>query len=266
MTTLLTSTNADALAPIRETLAVMAARPDQPSLHGLVPGLTLDHTRGWRSATALTDGSALPDLLRAAKDRWQGTPHAAAALAWKCYSYWASLPAVLGYAVAGRVPILTPDRVLLRWSDRQPFLTLALHRVEVAVLPHDPIALAGPRPGIRVVPDDDALLDTIRATLLDAHLAPIADRMHDRVHIGRRTLLGSVASGVAHGLSRAADVLPGSTLATAQRVLDALDLADLVDVEPRPDGPGLNVQRRTCCLAFTLPEPRVCSGCCIRGA
>src|SRR5829696_7085362 len=59
VTTLLTPTTADALAPVRETLAVMAARPDLPPLHGLVPGLTLTHPRGWVPSTALADGSAL---------------------------------------------------------------------------------------------------------------------------------------------------------------------------------------------------------------
>jgi ferric iron reductase protein FhuF len=67
---------------------------------------------------------------------------------------------------------------------------------------------------------------------------------------------------VAHGISRAADVLPGSALDAANTLLDGLDLADLVDLAPEESG-RLEVRRRTCCLAFNLPEPRICSGCVI---
>jgi ferric iron reductase protein FhuF len=66
---------------------------------------------------------------------------------------------------------------------------------------------------------------------------------------------------VAHGLSRAADVVPGPTLATAEQVLASLGVDDLVELGPREG--GLDVRRKTCCLAFTLPEPKICSGCCI---
>jgi ferric iron reductase protein FhuF len=34
---------------------------------------------------------------------------------------------------------------------------------------------------------------------------------------------------------------------------------------PGPTG-ELTVQRKTCCLAFTLPQPKVCAGCCLRTA
>jgi ferric iron reductase protein FhuF len=116
-----------------------------------------------------------------------------------------------------------------------------------------------------VVPDEAALLAALRTTLLDAHLAPLLERIRESVRLGARTLLGSLASGVAYGVLRAADVLPGSAAANTDALLTALDVADLVDLVPGADG-ALTVQRRTCCLAFTLPEPKICSGCCIRPA
>jgi ferric iron reductase protein FhuF len=122
----------------------------------------------------------------------------------------------------------------------------------VAVHPDDP--LAG-RPGTVVVAD---LPRYFREILLDGHLSPILEHLHGLVRVGRRTLLGSVASGVAYALVRAGDALPGELAGTAGTLLDALGVADLVDVT---EGPA--VQRRTCCLAFTLPEPKVCQGCCI---
>jgi hypothetical protein len=239
----------------------MATRTDQPPLRGLAPGLTVIDPEGWTSARDLTSGAVLAGFLDTAKQRWRASAHAAAALAWKCYSFWLALPAVMGYAVNGRVPLMRPDGVLLKWSTSQPFLTVGVSSVEVAVLASDPLALSPPA-GIRVVADDQALLRELRTSLMDDHLALVMDGIRSRLHLGRRTLWGSLASGVAHGLSRGADAIPGPTMQTAETVLTALGLRDLVDLTPRAD--GLNVHRRTCCLAFTLPEPKVCAGCCIR--
>jgi hypothetical protein len=275
---------ADALAPIRETLQHMAARPDIPPLSGIEPGLVVTDPTDWVRATDLVSGAALDDLLETAARRWHAAPHAAAALAFKCYSYWLALPAVLGYATVRRVPLLTPDAVLVRWSAERPFVRVGLAParrsatasgrsasvpgVTVAVLPNDPVLLYGPGRGIRVVPDEAALLAQLRTTIMDEHLGPILDHIRSRRHVGRRTLWGSLAAGVAHGLSRAADVIPGSTLEAAQTVLASLDLVDLVEVTQGCDSAALSVSRRTCCLAFTLPEPqrKVCTGCCIREA
>jgi len=141
-------------------------------------------------------------------------------------------------------------------------VVVGLTSVDVAVLPSDPLAV-GPAPGVRIVPDEAALLAEARAALMADHLAPLMERVRDHVHLGRRTLWGSLASGIAHGLSRAADAVPGPVLDTADEVLKAFGLDDLVELSPRRTGPGLSVQRRTCCLAFTLPQPRICAGCCI---
>src|SRR5688572_27095428 len=96
---------------------------NRPPLTGLEPGLRVPglHIPGSGGGRTLAqdllrpESRAMDDLLDTAKQRWRAAPHAAAALAWKCYSYWTSLPAVLGYAVAHRVPLMTPDAVTLRW-------------------------------------------------------------------------------------------------------------------------------------------------------
>lgn len=263
---------ADALTPIRETLRHMAARPDLPTLNGIEPELTVTDTTGWARATDLVSGDALDDLLDAAARRWQAAPHAAAALAFKCYAYWLALPAVLGYATVRRVPLMSPDAVLVQWSDTKPFVRVGLATTgrrpaaRVAVLPNDPVLLYGPGRGIRVVQSETALLAELRAVLMDEHLSPILDHLRSRLHLGRRTLWGSLAAGVVHGLSRAADIIPGSTLETAQAVLGSLGVNGLVDIGEQPESAELTVRRKTCCLAFTLPEPhrKVCTGCCIR--
>jgi hypothetical protein len=265
-----------ALGPVLGALDAMTGRYP---VHGMVPGLYVGDRAGWIPASEIVYGDGFDDMLDMAQKRWKTAPHVAAALAWKCYAYWVALPAVLGWATARRVPLLEPAKVLVRYSDRQPFLCAGLTDPDVAVLPSDPLALACADqrsgrlkdsaalalPGIRVVPDEAALLSALRTSLIDTHLGPIVERMHLRLHLGRRTLWGSLASGAAHAISRAADVLPGSTLDATTTVLSGLDLDNLVELTQEPGG-RLWVQRRTCCLAFALPTPKICTGCVIRSS
>lgn len=249
-----------ALAPVRATLR---ATFEADQLSGLAPGLLVTDPMGWLPATTLTDGTRLPDLLDAAGLRWQAAPHAATALAWKAYTYWLALPPVLGWASARRVPLVRAGDVLFHFKEHRPLVTVGLRPgIRVAVLPGDPLAAAGV-PEIVVVPDEAALLAALRGSLLDEHLHPMLEQIQSRVRLGRRTLLGSLASGVAYGVLGAADALPGSTVANIATLLETLDVADLIELVSGPGG-QLTVQRKTCCLAFTLPEPKICSGCCIR--
>lgn len=252
--------DASRLAPITATLR---AAFGADALPGIAPGLVISDRPDWWPAADLVNGVRLPQLLDAARYRWRASPHAAAALAWKAYTYWLALPVVLGWASARRVPLVDPANVLVHFEDHRPLLTIGLSpTIDVAVLPTDPLALGG-TPHVQAVPDEAALLATLRESLLDAHLAPMLGRIRAGVRLGERTMLGSLASGVAYGILRAADALPGSATESIHTLLNALGVDDLVDMVPGPDGRP-TVQRRTCCLAFTLPEPRICSGCCIR--
>ena len=170
---------------------------------------------------------------------------------------------MLGWASARRVPLLTADDVLMHFDDPRPLVTIGLRaEIPVAVLDSDPLALSG-LPQVRVVPDEAALLGLLRASLLDQHLTPLLEAIHGRVRLGSRTLLGSLASGVAHAVLRSADALPGPSEETIEALLTTLGVADLVELVPDRAG-RLDVQRKTCCLAFTLPQPKVCKGCCIK--
>jgi hypothetical protein len=250
-------------APLTPVIATLRAMFGTDNLPGLVPGLLVADETGWVPASELANGARMPALLTAAQHRWQASPHAAAALAWKAYTYWLVLPAVLGWAAARRVPLLYASDVLVRLEDHRPLLTVGLRRsTSVAVLPSDPLAAAGAS-GVRVVADDAELLAAMRASLLDGHLTPMLDAIHREVRIGARTLMGSVASSVAYAVLRAADVLPGSSVEAVGTLLRTLGADDLIELVPGPSG-ELTVQRKTCCLAFTLPQPKICAGCCIR--
>jgi hypothetical protein len=260
------------LAPVVTTLRGIVARHGDKPVHALAPTIVVDDPSRWTPARDLMSGSGLTDLLATAKERWRAQPHAAAALAWKCYTYWLALPALIGYAGARRVPLPRPDDVLLRHSRHQPFLRLALRHPVIAVLPGDPLAafaLPGRRSrqhGFRVMvcEDDAALRGEMRRALVDDHLEPLLEAIRERVHLGRRTLWGSLASGAAHALAKAEDVVPGPILPIIDEVLTELGVADLVEVTTDPATGALRIARRTCCLAFTLPEPKICTGCCIR--
>ncbi|HET8658324.1 MAG TPA: hypothetical protein VFM55_04905 [Micromonosporaceae bacterium] len=267
-----------ALAAVQGALEVLRLRRGHAAVAGLHPGLVVTDQEGWTPATRLVDGAALPEMLDAARLRWQAEPPAAAALAWKSYTYWLALPAVLGYVTVRQVPLLVPEDVLVRFHARQPFLTFGLRpgtRVAVPT-PTRPTGLhtVTPQPadpyagGLVPVASSAALLPALRETLLDRHLLPLLEQVRSVVNIGRRTLLGSVASGLAYAVVRTVPALPDPgrpdvTVATVHRLLDAFGVADLVELDQAPSG-AVTVWRRTCCLAFTLPEPKICSGCCIR--
>ncbi len=260
-------------APLEATLAPLRARLGGTPNNGRYPGLLVrpappsardGAAPGWIPATQLVDGTRVPELLHAAGQRWPTEPHVAAALAWKAYTYWLALPAVAGYAMSRRVPLMRPDDVLIQLHDQQPFLSIGLRRATVAVTASDPLAASHPD-DVRVVADDSALLDAMREALLDAHLVPVLDQIRSRVHLGRRTLLGSASSGVAYGVVRSlAGGPPESIVDIACAVLAALGLDELVDVVTTKDGLGVRVERRTCCLAFKLPQPKICSGCVLK--
>ncbi|GAA2845377.1 hypothetical protein Acy02nite_46770 [Actinoplanes cyaneus] len=259
MTVTLELTGPHPLAPVTHTLDAMFGGFQAPSL---APGLTVRDQAGWAPASDLA-GPSLATLLESAGRRWNAQPHAAAALAWKAYTYWLALPAVLGWASARRVPLMTASNVVTTFANPSVMITVGVRPgIPVAVLPNDPLALSG-HPDAVVVPDETALLAEFRRSLLDEHLTPLLDAIHARVRLGKRPLLGSLASGIAYGILRSADITPGASAESIDLLLGALDIRDLIDLVPTRHG-KLDVQRKTCCLAFTLPTPKLCPGCCIK--
>jgi ferric iron reductase protein FhuF len=256
------------LRPIVDVLDRVEERLGEAPVHGLVRGLVAadasEQGDGWRSASRLVDGSAIDSLLDAAEQRWDAEPHVAAALAWKSYAYWATLPAVLGFVAARVVPDMRPDNVEFQIHGRPPFVALRLTRAAATSLAGDDVDWQAVSCGLDPRPSEASatLLAELRKGLLDEHLNPMLEQIRLRVHLGRRTLLGSVASAVCYAVLRATPDLPPRSLRDAHRILEALGLTGLVDFGPGADG-ALRIQRHTCCLAFALPQPKVCAGCVI---
>jgi FhuF 2Fe-2S C-terminal domain len=207
--------------------------------------------------------------------RYGAGRHVAAALLWKTYTYRTVAPVVLGWALNRRVPLATAASTAVRPGPAGNRLSIALVEPTVALLPGDP--LAG-QPGTRTVADADALLRVAADALLTRHLGPVLATLSARCKIGERPLWGSLAEAAIHPVVVAGPKVAGGLaevgapelgtaagrLAAAHRILAGLGhgLADLLDLRAAPD--GTPYRRRTCCLAFALPQYDYCATCCVR--
>ncbi len=207
-------------AAIGRVFEAVRARHGAPAVHGVTRSIIVADTSGWHRTLDVDD------LLAAARTRWPAEPHVAAALAWKSYAYGAMLPSTLGYAVASMVP---SGGLLVRLHGHDPFVEFGLVSADVV---------------------ETDLLAALRTGVFEGHLLPILEQIHERVRVGRRTLLGSVASAVCHAVARASDLVPGGAVPAAYAILDALDLADLVDFYP---GAGWSAHDRP---PYVLPRVR----------
>ncbi|GLW25503.1 hypothetical protein Mame01_55450 [Microbispora amethystogenes] len=280
----------DALSRHLEGLAA-----ERGGVLGVLPGLVADDSPGWIPAADLVREpyEVLLAFVDETAARWNAPRHVAAALLWKTYGYWHTMPMVLGWALHRRVPVMRLEDTLVRPSAAG--ITLAASRVTVAVLPDDPAAgtvtgiptgttatatavgattatttatavggttagtmaatLAAPvsGPSGTVVVED--LAAVIRAAILDGQ-RPFVQALSAVARVGERTLWGSTAEAVAHPL------LALGPYAEAARLLEEIGppVAGLL----APDGDGY--RRRTCCLWITLPDADPCSTCCVPAA
>jgi hypothetical protein len=211
-------------------------------------------------ASELVSGERVEELMSTAAALWGGSAHANAALAWKTYCYWTLAPAVLGYIAARRVPVMDAANSVFSVSDEAPMFSVRQVRPRFLALPHDPCA---GHPDVEVVANEGDLLDRLRATMFEDHLGPVLDAFLARVRVGRRTLLGSLASGLSYAVASMAQAVPDPDDVIAKTLLDAFDVAHLVDVSTDEAG-RLLYRRRTCCLALTIEGGRTCSTCCVQ--
>nr|WP_308128931.1 (2Fe-2S)-binding protein [Actinoplanes polyasparticus] len=247
----------DDAAPV--LAAIRGAFGTSTRLPGLASDLVVADPAGWTAA----DGDVEP-LLAAARRHWHAQPHVAAALMWKAYSYWLAVPVAFSWVAARRVPRVAASDVLIRLDAQQAPIRLGLRTaVPAAVLASDPLASGPlvPGPAVSVVADEAALLEEVRRVLLDEHAEPLIEAVQRVVRVGRRPLLGSLASNLAHATRHAVRAVPGASAREVGTLLDGLGLDSLVEWTADPAG-LVTVRRRTCCLAFTLPQPRLCTDCC----
>lgn len=251
--------------PIRALRAVADRVEREVSAHPLagvrawLDGNAPENAIGF-SGTELASGERVEELMGTAAALWGGSAHANAALAWKTYCYWTLAPVVLGYIAGRRVPVMDAANSVFSVTEDAPMFSVRQIRPRFLALPHDPCAA---HPDVEVVANEGVMLDRLRATVFDAHLGPVLEAFLARVRVGRRTLMGSVASGLAYAVASIAQVAPDPDEVIAKTLLDVFEVSDLVDINTDEEG-RLVYQRRTCCLALTIEGNGTCSTCCVR--
>ncbi|MFI0445798.1 hypothetical protein [Actinomadura sp. 6N118] len=219
-----------ALQPLLETLR--GAEAAGITL-GLAPGLRAGD--GWSSVGELTeDHTTLAAMVEQAAERWSAPPHVAAALWWKQFSYWTTLPVVVGWALGGHVPLMTAESTAVLPLEGEPFMLVGLNEARVA---------SGEPGGLGPV---------IRDILIEGLHAPVIEALHDLTRTGRRGLWGSVAEALVEPFE-----MLGMGPDAAEGLLAAIGgpVAGLVEMP--------SLRRRTCCLWVTLPGSDPCPTCCV---
>lgn len=187
----------------------------------------------------------------------------ASALAFKAYT-WALIEVAVGRWVAERrVVDVSPSHVRMRTEADEPQLEFVSQHY--TVLPDDPMA---GQVGVAVVATEDELLEVLRRTLVENHLAPAVEAFRALRGGGPRPLWGTVAQSIGYPAATADPTFLPDRAATVQRLLSILPdgVAQLVEIAELDDGHGWRplLLRRTCCYAYTLPAyGQPCLTCCL---
>ena len=189
----------------------------------------------WIPAADLISGARLEELFALPEQLWAAPAHAAAVLAWKAYTYRLVQPLATAWSSTRQVPLLSADNVRFRVQPKAPYVLVELHSQAPSTLP-----------------DEQSRLDFVRATLVDAHLRPLMERMKESRRISDRVLWGQAAAAIAYAF---ADVAPAATEDCA-RFTELLPVTGLAGI-----GEDDTVWQNTCCLSFSSPTLTACRNC-----
>jgi hypothetical protein len=195
---------------------------------GVEPSLVIEPDETWTPVRELLREpyTLLDGLIDETAGRWNAPRHVGAALFWKTFGYWHTLPMALGWALDGRVPIMRPGDTYFKPSDAG--VTIAATRVRW-----------------------DSGAGAIGEALAESQ-EPLVKAISARAKVGERTLWGSTAEAFAHPLTA---IVPGDYMKLLKEIGHPVDGL----VEPTDDG----YFRRTCCLWITLPDVDPCGSCCV---
>ncbi|MEU6854250.1 (2Fe-2S)-binding protein [Actinacidiphila alni] len=228
---------------------------------------------GWTCARELAEGGPAAHALTAAvaarvtaDHGRQPRPDVAAALALHRYAWPACLLFTVPWFVARRVPRLAVTDVAFDAAAGR----MAVRARSFACLPGDPAAAL---PGARVLPDEAALRDELRAAVAE-HLGPILTGFGPRLRRGPRALWGMATDEITEGLWRIGQLLgeeeraaaelsallPGGTTPYAGGAAFRELTAPIGTDEPSPTVTRTR-DRLTCCRFYTISPADACTTC-----
>ncbi|MFI5955878.1 hypothetical protein [Cryptosporangium sp. NPDC051539] len=217
------------------------------------------------AADLLADQRSLRDwITRYGEQHGAGRFPVASALAFKAYT-WALIEVAIGCWVSElRVLDVSSSRVAVS-IDPSGEPVAEFLSVHFTVLPDDPMA---GQPGVAVVETEAELLEALRRTLVEGHLAPAVEAFQLVRGGGARPLWGTVAQSMGYPAATADPALLPDRAGAVQRLLSILphDAGALVELAEMDDGRGWRplLLRRTCCYAYTLPAyQQPCLTCCL---
>ncbi|MEE1930503.1 (2Fe-2S)-binding protein [Streptomyces sp. TRM 70351] len=214
---------------------------------------------GWLTGRALADDAAVREALveRAARGMRQThgaapRPDVAATEVLHQYAFVACLAMSGPWHLEARVPWLETGRLAYHEGEK----VLALAPARISCLPGDP---AAGLPGVRTVPDGEALRAELRAAVA-AHLAPVLDAFGPLLRRGPRGMWGVATDELADGLGYL------GTLLGDERAAAAAAGALLPGGTPPYSGAARfhadgSRTRLNCCLYYTFPAAPLCSSC-----
>ncbi|WP_328788165.1 MULTISPECIES: (2Fe-2S)-binding protein [unclassified Streptomyces] len=250
----------DAFARLAEAyggLRVIERTADEPLPRGVgwvgadelaAGGPALDAFLAWDNAQVLRDYGT------------QARPDVIAGFGLHRYAWPACLLITLPWFLHRRVPRLPVTEV----AFHRTLGRMSVHVGEFACLPDDPAAAT---PGARVVPDEEALREEVRAAVAQ-HLGPLLEGFGPRMRRGRRALWGMVTDEVVEGLWYI-----GNLLGEEQRAMAELEALLPGSTAPYTGGAGFRTltgpageelptrDRAGCCFFYTIRPEDTCVTC-----
>ncbi|GGT49706.1 hypothetical protein GCM10010271_62450 [Streptomyces kurssanovii] len=211
-------------------------------------GAPLDAFLAWDNAQVLRDYGQ------------QARPDVVASFGLHRYAWPACLLVTVPWFLVRRVPRVPVEDVAFQRALGH--MTVRIR--EFACLPDDPAANL---PGARVVPDEEALREEVRAAVAE-HIGPVLDGFGARMRRGKRALWGMATDEIVEGLWYVAHLLGEEQRAVAelQQLLPGATKPYVGTAGFReltgPNGEALPTRdRASCCLFYTLRPEDTCVTC-----
>jgi len=219
---------------------------------------------GWIAGAELRDAAAGPfnDLLRRIGERTKTTDRRTIAASFALRYGWASAMAIAPYLRYGCVPDVSLENVSFKFRESTFFERTAIHAARGLMVA---TASGAQHPTIAAVPDDHALLQSLRSAL-STQAEPVVAALYDWSGFAPRGTWGMLTSSWAAqftGLFEGDDQRP--MLPILQRFFAGDDV--VAQMQPRLHAvtcrhvTHLYQRRASCCRWYLLPQGELCASC-----